>query len=917
MVSIRTVAERPDVREAGSVIDVAELNLSSDGDVRGLLLALVKSVAWTRASGLLAVIDGSHSVDALAVETRIAGLQALGIWFQISAIASEIIDMRSRRALERSRTADAVVGSFSCVIGELARDGYSAEEIRSVVAALRVGPTITAHPTETKRVTVLESHRRIYRKLNDLEQERWTPRERMRLIDELRSEIEILWMTGELRLERPTVDREVAWGLHFFSEVLFEVTPQLYDALEHALERHYPQCEMDVGCFLRYSSWIGGDRDGHPYVTAAVTRAALDEYRKAALSSYEEPLGRLLIALSASTNVIVVPQSFSDALAELLRLSGDADVIAQRNHDEPFRQYVAALLARIVATRNSDQGHAVGYANAASFYKDLAVLSAALESLGSKTVARRLLHPLLQRVATFGFHTASLDIRQNSTVTNRLLRECLALADDAGVVPSGPSAAWSERIRAALRSPECLGDRYIGLSDEGKDLLELLALVGIARKRDPYAVGSLILSMTQSVDDLLAVYLLAQFAGLSTANDGSGTIGARIVPLFETIADLRAAPEILDQLFSNSLVRRSLRQFDNCQEIMLGYSDSNKDGGFLASNWELAKAQKEIRKIGEKHSIRIAFFHGRGGSVSRGGAPTARAVAAQPAGTVGGSMRVTEQGEVVSAKFANRGTALHNLETLSASVLAHTLKSSTEGPQKHVPEFDEAMEALAGMSLAAYSGLIATAGFVAYFSQASPVEELALLNIGSRPQRRFGAKQLADLRAIPWVFAWSQNRHLITGWYGIGSALNSFVSVRGGQGRSLLHQMFERFRFFRLIIDEVEKTLYQTDLGIGALYAGLVEDQTVREQVFAKIECEHALTVRMIREITGEVDLSHRFPAFRSRIGRLRPQLDGVHRLQVELLGEVRSYGQNPPPRSVKALLMSMNCISAALGWTG
>ncbi len=762
MASSETVAERADVQESVWTTQPAGSHSSFHEDVRGLLLTLVRSVAQSRDPDLSAVIDGSLPVNNLAADKRIPALQALGIWFQLLAIASEIIGMRSRRALERSGSADAVVGSFSHVVGELARKGYSAEEVQSALDALRVGPTMTAHPTETKRVTVLESHRRIYRKLNDLEQERWAPRERARLIEELRSEIEILWMTGELRLERPTVDREVAWGLHFFREVLFEVTPQLYDALEHALERHFPKRGIDPTCFLRYSSWIGGDRDGNPYVTAAVTRAALDEYRRAALSSYEEPLRRLLIALSISANVVDVPQGFLIALVELLRQTVDADAIVERNPDEPLRQYVAALLARIIATRDG-KTDAVRYASAGAFHKDLVVLSGALEFLGSRTAARRLLRPFLQRVATFGFHTASLDIRQNSTVTNRVLRECFALADATGGAPSTGDAASSERIRTALRSPGRSGGRYDGLSDEGRELLELFTLVGAAGKRDPRAVGALILSMTRSADDLLGVYLLAQYGGLSTADDGSGAIGARIVPLFETIADLRAAPAILDQLFSNSLVRRSLREFDNCQEVMLGYSDSNKDGGFLASNWELAKAQKEIRKIGEKHRIRIAFFHGRGGSVSRGGAPTGRAVAAQPTGTVGGSMRVTEQGEVVSAKFANRGTALHNLEILSASVLDHTLKSPDEGALKDVPEFDEALEALTGMSLAAYSGLIATSGFITYFNQASPVEELVLLNIGSRPPRRFGVKGLADLRAIPWVFAWSQNRHLITG----------------------------------------------------------------------------------------------------------------------------------------------------------
>jgi phosphoenolpyruvate carboxylase len=352
---------------------------------------------------------------------------------------------------------------------------------------------------------------------------------------------------------------------------------------------------------------------------------------------------------------------------------------------------------------------------------------------------------------------------------------------------------------------------------------------------------------------------------------------------------------------------------------MLGYSDSNKDGGFLASNWELSKAQKRLARLGLKNKIRISFFHGRGGSVSRGGAPTGRAIAAQPAGTVGGSMRVTEQGEVVSSKFANRGTGLYQLEILAASVFAHSVKSPNEAELKDIPEFEEALEALTGMSQASYASLINEPGFIDYFHQASPVEELALLKIGSRPARRFGARGIADLRAIPWVFAWSQNRHLLTGWYGIGSALNSFVTVRGDQGRDLLQQMFERSRFFRLIVDEVDKTLYQADMDVGHLYAGLVADTETGERIHRKIAAEYALTQRMIGEITGGIDLSERFPAFKRHFDRIRPEMDSIHRLQVALLREVRAQaaGASNSKRAINALLLSINCISAGLGWTG
>ncbi|MBA8907965.1 phosphoenolpyruvate carboxylase [Aminobacter ciceronei] len=917
---MRSVADRQivfDDNSVGSVAENVERDRLAHEDVRGLLLSLLSSVAQARDPILPPVLQGSLPISEIEASRRIPALQAIGIWFQLLAIAGELISVRTRRAIERSGSSDAVVGSFSNVIGGLARAGYGASDLQSALESFQVGPTITAHPTEAKRVTVLEAHRRIYRKLTELEQQRWAPRERDRLVEDMRAEIELLWMTGELRLERPTVEREVAWGLHFFREVLFEATPQIYDALEAGLRRHFAEYALRPTAFLRYASWIGGDRDGNPNVSATVTRSAFDAYRNAAISSYMEPLRRLTSVLSVSANVVRPPQSFFDALSGLIAKSGDGAAISGRNAEEPMRQYASALQARLAATLDPSANPAEPYVNAELFRKDVAVLLRALEDLEAGAAARRLIRPLLQRIETFGFHAATLDIRQNSMVVNRVLREIFAILDGGDAIQPG-AKEWSQRLRQELRSGSARDLRSLELSTESRELVDLLDTIRDVRNRDRLGVGPFILSMTQSADDLLAVYLLARWARLGDGEDG-GTVGIKIVPLFETIADLQGASTILEDLFSVPIARRSIAQFGSRQEVMLGYSDSNKDGGFLASNWELAKAQKQITKIGSKHRIRITFFHGRGGSVSRGGAPTGRAIAAQPPGTIAGSMRVTEQGEVVSAKFANRGTALHNLEILSAAVLAHTMKSDSEGALKDVPEFEEALGALTGMSQAAYAGLLAEPGFIDYFNQASPVEELSLLKIGSRPARRFGARDIADLRAIPWVFAWSQNRHLITGWYGMGTAFKSFLDVRGQGGLDLLRQMFERSRFFRLIVDEVEKTLYQTDLGIGRLYADLVADATARETIFSRIARERELTVATIERIIETADLSVRFPAFKRQVDRTRPQMDGVHRLQVDLLREVRSHTPEvpAPKHSVNALLLSINCISAGLGWTG
>ena len=891
--------------------------LSSHEDVRSLLSRLLTAVVNEREPGIAGVLAGRVSLDTLADGQRIPALQATGIWFQLVAIANELLAMRSRRELEQMGGADEVIGSFANVVGEIAAAGYPAEELQTTLDALSVGPTMTAHPTEAKRVTVLEIHRRIYRKLTELEQQRWAPREREQLIDDLRSEIELLWMSGELRLERPSVESEIAWGLHFFREVIFEATPRVYDAVEEAFARHYPQYDIKVPSFMRYASWIGGDRDGNPNVTATTTARALTECRHAIISWYIQQVRRLITVLSISANVVNIPEDFSKALALALHRTGAAREIVARNPGEPLRQFAAAMLDRLRAMLG--ETGAKPYARAELFRTDLRQVETVLTKLGGNLVARRFVRPLRQQVETFGFRTVALDIRQNSTVVNRVLAELFEHTDvDKAPAPDTPQ--WAQRIRTALATGEQLVVERKSLSEETRELLDLFDVIREAScGLNGGAVGAFILSMTRSSEDLLAVYLLAQYCGMATVLDGSGAIALRVVPLFETIADLRAAPDVLDQLLSVSIVRRSVREFGNRQEVMLGYSDSNKDGGFLASNWELNKTQRRIHALSQKRKIAISFFHGRGGSVSRGGAPTGRAIAAQPAGTVGGAMRVTEQGEVVSSKFANRGTGLYQLEILAASVFAHSVKSNNESELKDIPEFTEALEALTGMSQASYSGLINEPGFIDYFNQASPVEELSLLKIGSRPARRFGARDISDLRAIPWVFAWSQNRHLLTNWYGIGSALNSFLTVRGNAGLELLRQMFERSRFFRLIVDEVDKGLHQADMEIGRLYAGLVQDQEAGERIYRKIAAEYALTRKTIAEINGGLKVSQRFPAFRQHFDRIRPQLDSIHRLQVQLLREVRAQDGTTakPKRAVNALLLSINCISTGLGWTG
>lgn len=885
-------------------------------DVLDLFRSLLVEVGSPLLPEMDELLSGRMSVGDVPEDRRFLALQGFGVWHQLIAIAMEYEGAQYRRREERAGRA--MIGTFADVLGRAKAKGIDRRTIEAAVSRLMVQPTMTAHPTETKRVTVLEIHRRIYRRLTELLTRDWTPQEFERLKEALKAEVEILWLTGELRLEKPSVAQEVDWGIHFFDEVLFEALPTVVESLGDALGGTYDAAAP--ADFLHFASWIGGDRDGNPFVTAEVTRAALARYRSAAIASYRAGLKTLSADLSIGVSVVSFSEDFRAALDGLLAQCGaKRAAIEARNSGEPFRQYCAALACRLDATEAADRGEraeATPYARPAEFLRLVQILINALRESGAPSAAARKVLPLERRLRIFGFHTVRLDIRQNATVVNRSLAEILSAID--GTVIKGPEDPdWSHRLVAALRD-EAPDLSSFDLSDETRDLVELFELLGEARLRDPASIGAFILSMTTSAEDLIAVYLLSQWCSSKAL---SIMAPMPIVPLFETIDDLRASHEILDTIFSNRAVRRLIREAGDRQEVMLGYSDSNKDGGFFTSNWELAKAQVALKRIGRKHRVEVSFFHGRGGSVSRGGAPAGRAIAAQPIGTVEGRMRVTEQGEIVSAKFANRGTALTILERLVGAVLDHTLQPPDTARPDEIGEYKEAFEALSGLSQVKYLDLVRMPGFIDYFNEASPVEELGLLKIGSRPARRFGSapQNLSDLRAIPWVFAWSQNRHMLTGWYGIGTALSSFTGVRGESGHSLLQRMYDTSPLFQLVIDEAEKLLFQCDLSIARLYADLVRDPVAAKTVFGAIEAEAKLTEEMILFLTQEKSLALRFPEFRTRTESMRPQMEGLHRLQVDLLRKVRAGRGADDARAedVDALLMTIHVISGGLGWTG
>jgi phosphoenolpyruvate carboxylase len=890
-----------------------------------LLFDLLIEVVERHEPRIAGVLRGDFSTAGMPAELLGRTLQAQGIWFQLLAIAEQNRDVRNRREIERERGYEQLRGTFASVFAAAAAEGISASEVRVALSELKVRPVITAHPTEAKRVTVLERHRRIYLRLLELESPRWTERERQELIEGLAEEIELLWLTGELKLQKPTVEQEVAWGLYFFNENLFDVVPQLLGKVAKAFAKQFPGEAFEVPSFFQFGSWIGGDRDGNPSVTSEVTRRALWATRIASLRRYRSRLLDLVRKLSIEDQALELPESFRHAVARAIATVPRGADVAARNRGEIFRQFVGCMMARLdcniadaesanAAHRDSAPDQA-GYPNADTLIEDIDLMRGALESAGARRLSDALLLPLRREVGIFRFSTVRLDVRENSMRINQTLAAMFRTRHGGAEPPPAHSEEWKAWLRAELAAPRTAPLGYDGLPADAAETLETFRTIARMRGEiDREAFGALILSMTRSAADILGVYLLAKEAGLFVDRAAVERCTLPIVPLLETIPDLRRAAPILKELLAVPLVQRSLYAQGKIQEVMIGYSDSNKDGGYLTAHWELAKAQGNLSRLGRELGVTIAFFHGRGGSVSRGGAPAGRAIAASPAGSIRGQFRVTEQGEVVSFKYANRGTAAYQIELLGASVVEHVLRSEREPALVPVHEFHEAMEALSGAAWSAYRKLMEMPAMLEYLQASSPLEELAMLNIGSRPARRTQARTLADLRAIPWVFAWTQNRHMLSGWYGVGSGIKAFLDVRKERGLDLLRRMFREARLFRLILDDVERTLSQVDLAIAREYAGLVEDETVREPIFAQVEEEYRLTSEMVLCISGGACIAERFPRFRRRLTRRLKTLNEVSREQVHLL---RAHRAASSEELRTALLMSINCAAAGFGATG
>jgi phosphoenolpyruvate carboxylase len=872
------------------------------------------SIAFHRDHDAEARAELAGLLDRLTTEQSMVVVRAFSYFSHLANLAEDLHHIRRSRAHLIAGSAPRE-GSLVHAMDRATAAGLAPESLSGFFASARIVPVLTAHPTEVQRRIVLDTERRIGALLEERDRVRLTPEERDANDEAVRRNVLALWQTRMLRRQRLAVIDEVANGIAYYDQTFLRELPRLYAVIEDELARRRPGSVLhEPPPFLQMGSWIGGDRDGNPYVTAEVLTRTLRMQSARIFTWYLEQLHELGADLPGATTVI----GASPALLALAERSPDKH---PQRADEPYRRALTGLYARMAATaleldHVEAMRHAVGeappYAGAAEFAADLDVIHDSLTTHNSALLARGRLRSLRRAASVFGFHLATVDLRQNSDVHERVVAELVAAAR-----PEVDYLGLDEEARVALLVEELatarpLASPFVEYSEETRGELEIGRAASTMRGRyGAPAIESYVISKADGVSDVLEVALLLREAGLLRPREDR--LELNIVPLFETIADLRSAGRVMDRLLSLPSYARLLRSRGATQEVMLGYSDSNKDGGFLTSGWELFKAERELVEVFARHGVGLRLFHGRGGSVGRGGGPTYQAVLAQPAGAVQGQIRVTEQGEVIAAKYGNPDVGRRNLETLVAATLEATLLPERGDAPR--PAFLAAMDELSAHAFRAYRGLVyETPGFERYFWESTVISEIAELDIGSRPASRKRSTRIEDLRAIPWVFSWAQCRLMLPGWYGFGSAVESWLADHPG-GLELLQEMHRDWPFFATLLSNMDMVLAKTDLAITSRYAELVGDATLRETIFARLRTEHAATVRHLLAITGSDRLLQSNPLLARSIRNRFPYLDPLNHIQVELLGRYRAGDRDE--RTQRGIHLTINGIAAGLRNSG
>ncbi|NIK79061.1 phosphoenolpyruvate carboxylase [Paenibacillus castaneae] len=864
-----------------------------------------------------------ENVSSLSPEIRHQVIRAFAIYFQLVNIAEQNHRIRRKRDYEVSAGETVQRGSIESAVQDLKERGVPIEDVRDILSNISLELVMTAHPTEATRRAVLEIHKRIAGDVMELDNPTLTYREREKLREKLMNEVLILWQTDELRDRKPTVIDEVRNGLYYFDETLFEVLPNVYEELERCLGKYYPNEKWHVPDYLRFGSWIGGDRDGNPSVTSNITWETLTLHRQLAIRKYEEKLTELVDLLSFSTSLVEISEELKASILSDREHVELKCVDLWRNTKEPYRIKLGFMLEKLANTRDESlKGSAMRYNHPSELREDLLVIDRSLRHHFADYVADTALAKLVRQVELFGFHLMALDVRQHSQEHENAMTEILAKMNVVADYASLSEEEKTDLLHRLLNDPRPLTSGHLDYSDSTRECLNVYHTIYRAQQEfGVNCISSYLISMAEAASDMLEVMVFAKEVGLFRKEaDGSIRCTLQSVPLFETIDDLNAAPTIMKELFELPIYRQAVEARGNLHEIMLGYSDSNKDGGAVTANWELRVALNEITATGKEYDVKLKFFHGRGGALGRGGMPLNRSILAQPPHTVGGGIKITEQGEVLSSRYSLQGIAYRSLEQATWALItsARLAKYPEQAPQEE-KEWEEIAREISETALEKYQDLIfRDPDFLTYFKESTPLPEVGELNIGSRPSKRKNSDRFEDLRAIPWVFAWTQSRYLLPAWYAAGTALHQYAGEDENK-LGTLRTMYEHFPFFRSLIDNLQMALAKADLLIAKEYADMIKDQTIRDRIFEQIEQEYKLTSELILSITGQTEILDNVPVIQESIRLRNPYVDPLSYMQVQLLTELRALRDNGDDDQdlLRQVLLTINGIAAGLRNTG
>jgi phosphoenolpyruvate carboxylase len=854
------------------------------------------------------------TLDSLSRSRTIQVTRAFSYFSHLANIAEDQHHIRRARAHALAGSPPRE-GSMSFALARARGAGATWAQFRKLLDKVLVCPVLTAHPTEVRRKSTIDREMEVAQLLRERDELALTPDEARANEEALTRAILTLWQTSILRRTRLRVLDEVANGLSYYDYTFLREIPRFYAALEDELELNTSGADTtELPSFLRMGSWIGGDRDGNPFVTADVLRQALDIQSRRVLKFYLDEVHALGGELSLDKRLVVV----SEQLEELVERSPDR---SPQRFDEPYRRAIFGIYARLAATASAlDEteaprpapGHAPPYGDAAEFAADLAAVSHSLAGNGSVCLARGRLRNLRRALDVFGFHLAGIDLRQNSNVHERTVGELFAMACRGMTYGALDEAARVAALTEELKTARPLGSPHLRYSEETAAELAIMREAAEAHRRyGKEAIPTYVISKAESVSDVLEVALLLKEAGLLRPLERE--LDVNIVPLFETIGDLRNCPMVMDDLLTLKDYNAFLPSRGALQEVMLGYSDSNKDGGFLTSGWELYKAEIALIDVFRRHGVTLRLFHGRGGSVGRGGGPSYEAILAQPGGAVAGGIRITEQGEVIAAKYSNPEVGRRNLETIAAAALEAKLQPEQAAPRA---EYLAAMEELSMHAYAAYRNLVyETPGFERYFWESTVIGEIVNLNIGSRPASRTNSRKIQDLRAIPWVFGWAQCRLMLPGWFGFGTAITKWLAARPQDGLATLQAMYDAWPFFHTLLSNMDMVLAKSDIAIASRYAELVGDADLRKAIFQRLRGEWETSIRLLLAITRQQALLDRNPLLARSIRNRFPYLDPLNHVQIELLKRHRSGDSDE--RVVHGIHLTINGIAAGLRNSG